>query len=205
VRWVATLEDAALAAAARLAGRPFVPAAFADPARARARLAALGPRPGRVLGLFTGGTLAHEAGLLLEPLLGRDSVRVLDLGADEYTVGRPHPMLDPEARAARVREAGRDGAVGVVLVDLVLGRGAHLDPAGPLAAAVRDARAAAVAAGRSLAVVASVVGTAGDPQGLSGQVAALEAAGCEVWPSSAQAARFAALLARPGLAPGMLP
>jgi FdrA protein len=113
-------------------------------------------------------------------------------------------MLDPEARAARVREAGRDPAAGVVLVDLVLGRGVHPDPAGPLAAAVRDARAAATAAGRPLAAVASVVGTAADPQGLAGQVAALEAAGCEVLPSNAQAARFAALLARPALATAML-
>jgi FdrA protein len=204
VRWVATLEDAALAAVARLAGRTFTPRAFADPARARGRLAALGPHPGRVLGLYTGGTLAHEAGLLLEPLVGPDGVRVLDLGADEYTVGRPHPMLDPEARAARVREAGRDPSVAVVLVDLVLGRGVHPDPAGPLAAAVRDARAAATAAGRSLAAVASVVGTAADPQGLAGQAAALEAAGCEVLPSNAQAARFAALLARPELAGAVL-
>jgi FdrA protein len=203
-RWVATLEDAALAAAARLAGRAWAPRAFADPERARGRLAALGPHPGRVLGLYTGGTLAHEAGLVLEPLLGRDGAQVLDLGADELTVGRPHPMLDPDARAGRVREAGRDPGVGVLLVDLVLGRGAHPDPAGPLAAAVRDARAAAAAGGRSLAVVASVVGTAGDPQGLDGQVAALAAAGCEVWPSNAQAARFAAILARPDLAPAVL-
>src|SRR5262249_26522588 len=128
---------------------------------------------------------------------------ILDLGADEFTVGRPHPMLDPEARAARVREAGRDPAVGVLLVDLVLGRAAHPDPAAPLAAAIRDARAAA-AAGRGLTALGSVVGTEGDPQGLRGQVAALEAAGCVVWPSSAQAARFAALCLRPDRARELL-
>ncbi len=112
-------------------------------------------------------------------------------------------MLDPEARAARVREASGDLALGVLLVDLVLGRAAHPDPAGPLAAAIRDARTAA-AAGRGLTVVGSVVGTEGDPQGLRGQVAVLEAAGCIVLPSNAQAARFATLCLRPDLAPSLL-
>jgi FdrA protein len=114
-------------------------------------------------------------------------------------------MLDPDARAARVRAAGRAREVGVLLLDLVLGRGAHPDPASPLAAAVREARAAAAADGRALAVVASVLGTAGDPQGFAGQVAALEAAGAIVLPSNAQAARFAALLAHPALAERLLP
>ncbi|MBI2469233.1 MAG: acyl-CoA synthetase FdrA [Candidatus Rokubacteria bacterium] len=203
-RWVATLEDAAEAAVAMLRGRAWRPRAFADPTRVRARLAALGPHPGAILALYTGGTLAHEAALLLQPLLGPERFRVLDLGADELTVGRPHPMLDPDGRAARVREAGRDPAVGVVLVDVVLGRAAHPDPAAPLAAAIRDARTAAEAAGRSLAVVASVVGTKDDPQDFDRQVAALDAGGAEVLPSNAQAARFAALLLRPDLAPSLL-
>jgi hypothetical protein len=113
-------------------------------------------------------------------------------------------MLDPEARAARVREAGRSAAVGVLLLDLVLGRAVHPDPARPLAAAIQDARKAAAADGRSLAVVASVVGTVEDPQGLDAEVAALQAAGAEVLPSNAQAARFAALVARPDLARSLL-
>lgn len=203
-RWVATLEDAAEAAVATLRGQAWSPRVFSDPARVRARLAALGSPKGTVLGLYTGGTLAHEAALLLEPLVGTGGYRVLDLGADEFTVGRPHPMLDPEARVARVREAGRDSAVGVLLLDLVLGRAAHPDPAAPLAAAIRDARTAAEAAGRSLAVVASIVGTKDDPQDVDRQVAALEGAGVDVLPSNAQAARFAALLLRPDLAPSLL-
>ena len=44
-----------------------------------------------------------------------------------------------------------------------------------------------------------MVGTERDPQGLRGQIAALEAAGVVVLPSNAQAARFAALLLRPDL------
>jgi FdrA protein len=206
VRWVATLEDAAEAAAATVRGEPWRARAFSDRVQVAARLARAGGArrgPG-VLGLYTGGTLAHEAELLIGPLLGTGRVRVVDLGADEFTVGRPHPMLDPHPRAARVREAGGDPSVGVLVVDLVLGRAAHPDPAAVLAPAVRDARAAALAQGRALAVVASVVGTAEDPQGFAGQASALESAGAEVMPSSAQAARFAALLARPELQASLL-
>ena len=203
VRWVTTLEDAAEAAAATVRGTAWTPRAFTDQAAVRSKLARLEARGERrgagLLGLYTGGTLAHEARLLLEPLIGRSSFELLDLGADEFTVGRPHPMLNPEARAARVREAGRSPAVRVILLDLVLGRGTHADPARPLCAAIRDARAAATADGRALTVVASVVGTEGDPQGLAGQVAALEAAGAELLTSNAQAARFAALVVRPDL------
>lgn len=204
--WVATLEDAAEAAAAMVRRLPWSARAFSDPAAVRARLAAHPATRGHVLGLYTGGTLAHEARLLLESLLGAGAGgptghRILDLGADEFTVGRPHPMLDPEARDAQVREAGRSADVGVVLLDLVLGRGAHPDPARSLAAAVRDAREAAR---RPLLAVASVVGTEADPQGLRGQVEKLEAAGIEVLPSNAQAARFAALALNPQLASSLL-
>jgi FdrA protein len=206
-----TLEAAATAAVALARGRPVEVPSFTDPADVRARLARAGRPAGRgpgVLGLYTGGTLAHEAHLLLESLLEPPGAgaahRVIDLGADEFTVGRPHPMIDPSDRAARIRAAGADPAAGVLLVDLMLGRAAHPDPAGPLAAAVRDARSAAAAAGRSLAVVASVVGTEADPQGLRAQKNALERAGIEVLPSNAQACRFAALLIKPELADRLL-
>src|SRR4029450_4638304 len=129
-------------------------------------------------------------------------------------------MIDVSGRDARVREAGTSSEVGIILLDLVLGRAAHPDPARSLAAAIRDARAraergprarglaraGAAAEGdrRSLTAIASVVGTEKDPQGLAGQVASLEAAGVVVLPSSAQAARAAALALRPELA-GTLP
>jgi len=218
-QWVTTLEDTARAAVAAISGAPWQPRAFEDPVSVRARLvpvAAVEDRRGPGLrGFYTGGTLAVEARLVLEPLIGPVASNfapggagapheILDLGADEFTLGRPHPMLDPETRAARVREVGRDPAVGLVLVDLVLGRAVHPDPAGPLAAAVREARAAAEATGRVFTSVASVVGTEDDPQGLRAQIAALEAAGVVVLPSNAQAARFAALVLRPDLAPSLL-
>jgi FdrA protein len=211
ITWVATLEDAAETAAAALRGRRYAPRAFADPAAVRARLERLAADRRRrgtgLLGLYTGGTLAGEARAILEPLVGPIATslgagdapghHVVDLGDDAFTRGRPHPMLDPELRARHVRERGRATHVGVVLVDVVLGRGAHGDPATPLASALRDLRDAVARDGRSLVAVASVVGTARDPQGLARQVAILEGAGVEVLPSNAQAARFAALALDP--------
>ena len=206
-RWVATLDAAAESVVATLRGGAWTARPFGDVAGVRARLARARtqtPRGAAILGLYTGGTLAHEAGLVLDPLVGRAACRLVDLGDDEFTRGRPHPMIDPEARAARVREAGRSADVGVLLLDLVLGRAVHPDPATPLVAAVYDGRRAAAAAGRALVAVASVVGTEGDPQSLPRQIAALEAAGIEVLPSNAQAARFAALVTRPELEPTLL-
>jgi FdrA protein len=109
-------------------------------------------------------------------------------------------MLDPTLRDARVREAGANADVAVLLLDVVLGRVAHPDPARPLAEAIREARRRAGAEGRALQAVASVVGTEQDPQRLSHQIGTLRDAGVHVLPSSAQAARFAALLTAPDLA-----
>jgi FdrA protein len=206
---VRTLDEAADAVAAALQGTGWTPAAFRDPAEVRVRLhrlaaPALSAGAG-MLGLYTGGTLAHEAHLLLDELLGgRPVARILDLGDDEYTVGRPHPMLDPQVRCDMLVEAGANPAVGVILADLVLGSGSHPDPAEPLAAAFERARGRAVAEGRILLGVASVVGTAADRQGLARQVSRLARAGFEVLPSNAEAARFAALLVRPDLAAGLV-
>jgi FdrA protein len=152
---------------------------------------------------------------VLEPLLGSVALgdragvppsphRILDLGDDVHTIGRPHPMIDPAGRAERIGAAGDAEEIGVVLLDVVLGQGAHADPAGPVASAVDRARRRAAGRGRRLAVVASVVGTSGDPQGLDGQVVRLEAAGVEVLRSNAEAARFAAVLLRPELADALL-
>ena len=208
-RWVETLDAAADAMVARLAKRRWMPRNFGDPGVTRARLARLAPfrdSIGRdLLGLYTGGTLAHEAHLILDGLLGRDRPhRIIDLGDDEYTVSRPHPMIDPHIRSEMILGAAASPEIGVLLVDLVLGRGAHPNPAEPLAEAIGKAGRRAEAAGRCLVAVASVVGTVQDPQGLANQVKQLEEAGIAVFPTNAEAARFAALLVKPELETSLL-
>ncbi len=151
------------------------------------------PSAGYLRGLFSGGTLAHEAlqGLraFLSPLHSNVAVAgvepladpaesrghtVVDLGADELTVGRLHPMIDPDHCVRRLRQEADDPEAGLALLDVVLGDGAHRDPAAALAPAIAEAC-------RRLEVVAVVVGTDEDPQGLDEQVERLAAAGATVY------------------------
>jgi FdrA protein len=118
-----------------------------------------------------------------------DQHSMVDLGADEFTAGRPHPMIDLGPRLARVATADDES---VLLLDVVLGHGAHPDPAGELAPAL----AAAVSAGSD--VVVSLIGTPDDPQDVAAQAAALAGAGATVFASNAEAARYAAALATGG-------
>src|SRR5262249_60034623 len=115
-----------------------------------------------------GGTLAYEALGLLRGVCGTVASNldhtltaapeaahvVLDLGAEEFTQGRPHPMIDPGVRRQYLLAAAHDPAVAVVLCDVMLGWGAHADPAGALAAAWQEAQASARATGRTLVGVA---------------------------------------------------
>jgi FdrA protein len=138
---------------------------------------------GRVEALYCGGTLCSEAELIFRRR-GLPGHRVVDLGDDRYTRARPHPMIDPELRNEHVARALADPEVGVLLVDIVLGYGAHPDPAGMLLKENLSSKA----------VVASVVGTDRDPQVRSHQVERLNAAGVLVAPSNALAAEWAASL-----------
>ena len=138
---------------------------------------------GRVMGLYCGGTLCSEAEIIFRRR-GWAGHRFVDLGGDQFTRGRPHPMIEPELRNEHIARAMADPEVGVVLVDLVLGYGSHPDPAAVLAKC--DLRKP---------VVASVVGTEEDPQVRSRQVVRLREAGVLVAPSNAQAAEWAAALA----------
>jgi FdrA protein len=205
-----TLTEAAVEIAAAL-GSP-----FGEPQWWQAS-GPVSARPGPVLGLFSGGTNAAEALVVLEEHLGpvRSNVHpdptrrigpfdpagdahvVLDLGDDELTAGRPHPMIDPAVVADRVRAAAHaDSGVGVVLLDVVLGHGAHPDPASELAPALSVASAAGAAG------VAVLIGTAGDPQGLDRQARSLADAGAIVHRSNARGAeQTAALLTGTGAEP----
>lgn len=202
--WVDTLDKAGGAVVALLAGSRFTASTFSDRARVAALLAALDRKAferKRIVGLYTGGTLAHETRYLFDAAFGADHRhRILDLGDDEYTIGRPHPMIDPRVRTDMIVQAASDTDVGVVLLDLVLGTGAHASPADPVATAAGEARRIARAAGRKLAFVASIVGTSRDPQGLDAQRAILEQTGIAVAATNADAARTAAMLVRPSLA-----
>ena len=196
-----TLEEAARAAVALARGEPPGGAQPLSPdlvAAAGAEATRLGSRPRRILGLYSGGTLSKEAAHLLHDLVPASGAgcEVIDLGADEFTVGRPHPMIDARLRGERILEAGGDGQTGVLLLDVVLGYGSHADPAGALLEAISGARERAARADRYLAVVASVCGTPADPQNLAAQEAKLAAAGVLLAPTNAQAARLAALVVR---------
>ena len=158
--------------------------------------AALGPGDLEIRGLFSGGSLAGEAKILVKRLLGPDRHdRILDLGDDEFTVGRPHPMIDPRLRVEHIVALADEPAVGVLLLDVVLGYGSHLDPAGALAPALVELRERRAAAGRPVAVVASVCGTEADPQSLGRQEQILSDAGVLLASSNARAARLAAGIA----------
>jgi hypothetical protein len=109
---------------------------------------------------------------------------MIDLGDDEFTRGRPHPMIEPAVRERPLAAALADPAVGAILLDVVLGHGAHPDPAGHLAGILGKRN------GRPL-VIASVTGTDADPQPRSAQVEKLVAAGVIVADSNAEAAELA--------------
>jgi FdrA protein len=157
-----------------------------------------------VRGLFSGGTLCDEAMLIVSDALGpvrsniplrpewalpadlrTDGHAMIDFGDDALTQGRPHPMIDSRQRLDRLAVEAADPACGVVLMDVVLGHGAHPDPAAELAPAIAAA---------GVPVVVSLVGTADDPQGLDRQASLLCDAGAAVYASNAEAARRAVQL-----------
>jgi FdrA protein len=194
----ATLEAAAQAAVALARGEPPRTMATLDAeliAAAASEARMLRPEQRRIVGLFSGGTLCKEAALVLHELWPNGDCRLIDLGDDEFTVGRPHPMIDARLRSERIVEVGADPSAAVLLLDVVLGYGSHADPAGALAPSIVSARQAAAGGGRRLTVVASVCGTPADPQGLADQERKVAEAGVLLAPSNAQAARLAGLIA----------
>ena len=179
------------------------------------------PIPGYLRGLFSGGTLAYEAMLSLQSVLAplysnaplRESQRlpdplksrahtVVDLGDEIFMVGRLHPMIDNDLRLRRLKQEAADPEVGVILLDVVLGEGAHPDPAAELAPAI-----ARVKALRPLEVVAVVIGTEADPQNLEAQTERLRQAGAVVFCTGTEAADYVArrMSPRPGSAGAPIP
>jgi FdrA protein len=170
-------------------------------------IARVDPDRTTIRGLYSGGTLCYEALVLLgrhfgpvysntpvDKALGmpapEHSSILLDLGEEEYTKGRPHPMIDPLARVEMLEELAEDRDVAVIVMDVVLGYGSHPDPGGVLAPVC-----ARLMADGGPQVVTYVLGTDGDPQGYQAQVGVLAAAGCMVTETAARAALASAAIA----------
>lgn len=168
-----------------------------------------------IRGLYSGGTLCEEALIILHNLIGdvHSNTKVypglrlknarisqqhslVDIGDDEFTRGTPHPMIDYNVRKERMIKEAHDEEVAVFLFDVVLGYGSHPDPASELVPAISKIRQ--TEKGRRIAFVATIIGTEDDPQNIGAQTRRLEDAGVVVFPSNAQAARFAALVATRG-------
>ncbi len=206
VQVVQTLVDCA-AAAVDLAGvKRFAPHHYAIPSRP-----AFDASQKFLRALYCGGTFAAEAQIIwskswlqvwsnvpINPALALANPRkaskghtALDLGDDAFTVGRPHPMIDQAPRIERLLQEAADPSVRVIVLDVVIGWGAHPDPAGELAVAVAQAKRIAAKAKRELAVIGFVCGTELDPQVLAKQEATLRAVGMVLAGSSANAAWLA--------------
>lgn len=165
----------------------------------------LTPEQTAIKGLFSGGTMASEAAVLISDALGlgteikneegyvlrQDGHEVVDLGDDKYTQGKPHPMIDPETRAKYIEQAAQDEKTAVILLDFVLGYGSHEDMASALLPSIQKAVAHAKENGRNLYVVASVCGTLNDPQDYNGHKKRLAEAGIIVKDNNNEAVRTA--------------
>ena len=167
-----------------------------------------------IRGLYSGGTLCYETQVIWKELLNepvfsnaplnkknyleeKNSTQfhtALDLGEEEFTVGRPHPMIDNDLRTRHISMAGSDPATAVVVIDVIIGYGAHPDPGLELGDEIKLAKKEAGQQGRELIVIACVTGTKDDPQGLAETVVKLEEAGAVVCDTNAQSARLAGMV-----------
>ncbi len=164
-------------------------------------------------GIYTGGTLAHEAQLIYRetigeafsntPLTPRFKLRntnesvgncVVDLGDESFTGGRVHPMIDPTFRRLRVAQEAKDPAVAAILQDFVLGFGSNDDPAGGMLAVIAESTEAARKDGRHIVFMGHVCGTSNDPQSLEKEERKLSQAGVMLFPTNALMAIGSALL-----------
>ena len=202
-----TLVDGAAAAVKASGIKPIASRAYAMP-----RKPVFSKTQQYLRALYSGGTYASEAQILWaqsglqvwsnvplnkgmalpNPLKESKGHTALDLGDDDFTVGRPHPMIDQNARIDRLLKEASDPTVRVILLDVVIGWGAHADPASELANAIVQAKKIAAKGKRHLAIIGFVCGTELDPQVLVKQEAILQTAGMVLASNSANAAWLAA-------------
>ncbi len=209
VHVAATLFDGAAKAVELLQGRAAAPAE--NEARSALQIARLLHKEQRFIrALYSGGTYCSEAQAIWRTAniaaysnAALDKTRVLpdprksiehtalDLGDDAFTVGRPHPMIDPTSRIERIVQESRDPETALIVLDVVLGHGSHPDPAAALAPAISQAQAVAREASRTMPILAFVCGTEDDPQVRSKQESTLRRAGAVVLSDSSAVARLA--------------
>jgi FdrA protein len=207
-----TIDEAVYLAIERAGGKPTSLPNLLTPeelAWATREKAGWSPEQQYLRGLFAGGTFCYQSQQILQdagiavysnaPLDQKTRLAnpdhslehtVVDMGADYYTVGKPHPMIDSTWRKQRILVESRDPQVAILLLDFILGYNASMDPGGELLDAILEAREVARQRRGSLAVVASISGTEGDPQDVSRQVKMLEDSGVVVFRSNAKAAYF---------------
>jgi FdrA protein len=172
-----------------------------------------------IRGLYTGGTFTYEAQVILRDIIDIEQIHsnapieqitklqdsyksekhsIMDLGEEEFTKGRPHPMIDPTIRKLRILEEVKDPEVAVVLLDFVLGYGSNPDPVGAIIDELQMAKEIANKEGRYLPVITHVCGTKNDIQGYERSISKLHSVGCIVMPTNALAVIASALIAQRG-------
>lgn len=159
----------------------------------------ISPKPlgTKIYGLYAGGTLANEAGMLIADALdvelptshekgymldNKDAV-VIDLGDDFYTQGKPHPMIDPQNRIEMIEKISNEEPGSIILMDLVLGYGANEDMASTLAQTIENVRKK----NEETTFIVTICGTEDDPQNYAQQKKILESVGAIVATSNVQA------------------
>jgi len=220
IRFASTLEEAAFYAVEFVNKKGKKPELYQEKGwkkQAGKRVKSLKRSQRYLRGLFSGGTLCYEAQQVLTPVLGEInsnaplrkenklndsnvSVRhtCVDMGEEEFTRGRPHPMIDAALRSERLISEAKKSDVAVILFDVVLGYVASADPAGDLLPAIRAAKEAAGKKGLTIAFVSHVCGTGKDPQNMNEQVEKLTKEGVMVFPTNALASRVAGWIATRG-------
>lgn len=173
----------------------------------------LGKNQKYLRGLYTGGTLADECMKLLSPVLGEMYSNIpltpeyklkdvftsqehtcIDFGDDDFTKGRPHPMIDPSVRVEHLTKEAKDENIAIVLMDFVLGYGSNDDPVGEMLESIINAKSEKASKGEYLIAIASICGTENDPQDFAESEKRLREAGVIVMPSNAQAVKLAGLM-----------
>ncbi|HOC52619.1 MAG TPA: acyl-CoA synthetase FdrA [Caldisericia bacterium] len=156
-------------------------------------------------GFFQGGTLTYETQVILKDFIGpvnsnapldekyklKDSWKseghtIVDLGEDEFTVGRPHPMIDFSLRNKRLIEESKFSDVAIFYLDVVIGYGSNMTPKEELVPAILEAKK-----NSNAIFIVTVCGTDKDPQNKKDLIQGLKETGAVVFESNASASKLA--------------